>query len=318
MGQASLQLSAPLHIEVALTSVCELRCDYCSAMPFDGKLIPTERMLKLIEEIQQLKVFSLLLSGGEPTLHPEFLTFLSACARSSIELTVNSNGINLSDFDFASEVNKVHPKAIIAVSLDSSDNGINDLHRGSGGRKAQQAISNLCELGQPIYLSTVMTGDNFGSAETLIDQFFPQVKVFRFFPRVPRSKEEVLPSSHHYWRLLDAFFSRLTERAAHSPELKILLPYQSVPLSRQGIVFDEIEGCCCPFTKSYINSSLDVFPCYYSANKDTSIGNLLDNSFHDIWNGLAAKQVRQIGRKESLCALPLLGSALPHRYIDVP
>jgi MoaA/NifB/PqqE/SkfB family radical SAM enzyme len=286
-------------------------------MPFDGSLAPRDRTLELLNELGEAKVFSLLLSGGEPTLHPNFLEFLNIASRTVAEVTVNTNGILLSRRDFAEELHSIAPNALVAVSLDSSDIEINNLHRNGGGAQAFQAINNLCELGQPMCISTVMTGDNFETAEDLIDTFFPKVKVFRFFPRVPRSPAEAFLNDQAYWGYLKDFYERLGQRTANVPALKIVQPYQSVDSDRLGMVFQELNFCCCAFTKLFINSGLDVFPCYYSANIDTCIGNLQIENLMDVWNGSISRKLRETSKDRSLCGLSFFGNELPHKYINV-
>nr|WP_165927936.1 radical SAM protein [Rhizobium sp. BK376] len=295
-----------------MTSACQLRCDYCSAVPFSGRHLPLTRTLELIAELGQLGVFSLLLSGGEPTIHRGFIELAKMAAASVPEVMINSNGIRLARLDYAKRLHEVAPASLVAISLDSADTKTNDQHRGAGGISAVNAIENLVSLGHAVCISTVMTGDNFKSAESLIDRFFPDVRVFRFFPRIPRSVAEA--NDDEYWTELSIFFERVQQRAGTQPWLKPILPYKSVQRSEQGLMFDTLEHCCCAFSKAFIDSSLQVYPCYYSANTDTRYGDLLQDSFKAIWSGERARETREASRLRSLCSVSLLRPHVPHKF----
>ncbi|MFH6994559.1 radical SAM/SPASM domain-containing protein [Flavobacterium sp. FlaQc-48] len=307
-------ISAPLHVEMALSSSCQLSCNYCSAMPFNGKFADKESTLKLLNDLCDAKVFSLLLSGGEPTLHPNFFDFLKCVSGRISEITVNTNGIKFSHSKYAKEFNQHSPKATVAVSLDSADIKINDLQRGAGGSQAIRAIENLCNLNQPICISTVLTPGNLDTADKLIDRFFPSVKVFRFFPIVPRNELELKNNDESYQNSVKQFYKKISDRAKVIPELKGIVPYNTVKAEGQGSLFNEIDFCCCAFTKLFIDSELNGYPCYYSANTDTNLGNFKSNSFQSIWNSKKAFETRELSKCRSLCNLSWETERLPHKY----
>lgn len=317
MTENRLSISAPLHIELAITSICQLRCSYCSAMPFAGNVAPREITLRLLEEICEAKVFSLLISGGEPTLHPNFFDFLHKISGRISEITVNTNGIKLSHPSYAKEFHEISPKAIVAVSLDSADVSINNINRGAGGLQAIKAIDNLCNFQHPICISTVLTPNNIRSAEHLIDRFFPAVKVFRFFPQVPRNQIEIKRNDEDYHKSVNLFFEKIQKRSKVLPELRAILPYKSVNLGECGSMLKELEYCCCPFTKLFIDSELNAYPCYYSSNLDTCFGNLKSETLAGIWNSDNAKNIRKVATSNSLCNLSSSRKSLPHKYATI-
>ena len=315
MNDFNFNISAPLHVELALTSSCQLSCTYCSAMPFNGKFAPKESTIKLLNDLCDYRVFSLLLSGGEPTLHPFFLDFLKCVSGKISEITVNTNGIKLSHMAYAKEFHQVSPNTNVAVSLDSADITINDIRRGTGGKQAIRAIENLCALDHPVCISTVLTADNLECAEELIDRFFPKVKIFRFFPMVPRNNSELEDNDKAYQKSVEHFFEKINERTIAFPELKAILPYKSSSINEQGSLFKELEYCCCAFTKLFIDSELNAYPCYYSANVDTTVGNFNVDSFKDVWQSSKAIELRELSKTQSLCNLSWSDQRLPHKYV---
>ncbi len=316
MSKFTFSISAPLHVELALSSACQLSCSYCSAMPFTGNFVQKEQTIRLLKDFCDFKVFSLLLSGGEPTLHPNFLEFLESISGKISEITVNTNGIRLSHMSYAEKFHQISPNTIVAVSLDSADRNINDIRRGAGGSQAIRAIENLCKLKHPVCISTVLTPENIETAEGLIDRFFPEVKVFRFFPMVPRNDLEVLNNDENYQKSVKKFFDKISKRSELSNDLKTVIPYKSININSQGLLFNEIDYCCCAFTKLYIDSDLNAYPCYYSANSDTLLGNFTEESFGNVWNGPKANELRELACCQSLCGLSWTEQQLPHKYVE--
>lgn len=310
-------LSAPLHVEVALTSTCQLNCDYCSAAPFTGKHAQTERLTNLIAELGDLGVFSILLSGGEPTIHPNFFLILSQTARAIPDVVVNTNGIRLSRFRYAERFHELAPNAVVGVSLDAIDPALNDKRRGAGGRQAIQAIENLIRLGHPLCISTVLHEDNVSTADQLISRFYPNVKEFRFFPRVPRSDQEAARNNLNYWDEVGRLYERINLSSSYHPDLKVAMPFKQLSSSEGVPLFAKLQGCNCVISKAFIDSYLNIYPCYYSANSDTCYGNAGSQSFYAVWNGERAAEVR--GRPNtSLCGVVANRPDVPHKYRIVP
>ncbi len=314
--RSGAHLSAPLHVELAVTSSCQLNCDYCSAAPFSGAIAPLDRIQEIVRELGELQVHSLLLSGGEPTLHPGFLDIARAAAGIP-EVLINSNGIRLSHRGYADAFHRAAPDSLVAISIDTPDISINDLHRGAGGEQALRAIGNLIELKHSVCISSVLTPESFDTAEMLIDMFFPSVTNFRFFPQVPTSDENRELVQGAYMRRLDGFYKRLQMRMEQNPLLKLHSPRAAAPEAGLGAMFDGLEHCCCAFSKAYIDSNLHAYPCFYSANKDTCFGDLKHLSFRDAWNGKQLKHVQQKAKRAPLCGVPSFGEAVPHRYSDM-
>lgn len=72
----------PLLVSLELTNSCNLTCSHCyaSAQLGNGLFPSAEKVIDLIKNLASNGTFSIMLSGGEPTMHPQFETILSvAC-----------------------------------------------------------------------------------------------------------------------------------------------------------------------------------------------------------------------------------------------
>jgi uncharacterized radical SAM superfamily Fe-S cluster-containing enzyme len=110
---------------VEITDRCNLSCPTCYAMssPHYGRhrtVEEVERMLDIIVANEgQPDVVQI--SGGEPTIHPEFFTILDIAKKKPIKhLMVNTNGIRIAkDFEFAKQLATYAPDFEIYLQFDS-------------------------------------------------------------------------------------------------------------------------------------------------------------------------------------------------------
>lgn len=110
---------------VEITDRCNLTCPTCYAMssPHYGRhrtLEEVERMLDIIVENEgQPDVVQI--SGGEPTVHPQFFEILDIAKRKPIRhLMVNTNGIRIAkDFEFVKRLAAYMPDFEIYLQFDS-------------------------------------------------------------------------------------------------------------------------------------------------------------------------------------------------------
>lgn len=111
------------HIE--LTSKCNERCVHCY-IPHKNKTtdINESLMLNTLKQCKELGVLTVIFSGGEPMLHPQFCKFLKYAKDLDINVTVLSNLTLLTD-DII-EALKYRHIACVNVSLYSMDPAVHD------------------------------------------------------------------------------------------------------------------------------------------------------------------------------------------------
>jgi 7,8-dihydro-6-hydroxymethylpterin dimethyltransferase len=114
---------------VELTDSCNLRCPVCYAGSGPERL--EHRSLALIERMLDAVVRNeghpdvVQLSGGEPTLHPDFFKIIElAKARPIRHLMVNTNGVRIAqDDDFVRRLAEAMPDIEIYLQFDSFERG---------------------------------------------------------------------------------------------------------------------------------------------------------------------------------------------------
>lgn len=78
------------------TDICNHNCSFCDGFyrSLSRAAIPTERLLRLVDEMQELGVLAVVIAGdrGEPLLHPGIAELLLRLADSSIQVGMYTNG----------------------------------------------------------------------------------------------------------------------------------------------------------------------------------------------------------------------------------
>lgn len=121
----------PLTMGMAVTENCNLRCPMC-VLPLrhmkDPKEMPTEILKKVIDNLHELGVGGIAISGGEPTVRKDFLELVSYAKKNGTTVTLNSNLLLLTD----EKIQKMSedPPHNINFSIDSPIPEINDKLRG--------------------------------------------------------------------------------------------------------------------------------------------------------------------------------------------
>ncbi len=138
---------------IEVTDACNLRCPICYAG--SGPERQHHRPLSLIESMLDAVVANegeadvVQISGGEPTIHPDFFAILDAAKKRSIRhLMVNTNGVRIArDGDFAKRLAEYKPLFEIYLQFDSLRSRPLEILRGADLRDIRmKAIERLNEL----------------------------------------------------------------------------------------------------------------------------------------------------------------------------
>ena len=138
---------------IEVTDACNLRCPICYAG--SGPERQTHRSLDVIESMLDAVVANegepdvVQISGGEPTIHPDFFAILDAAKRRPIRhLMVNTNGVRIArDAEFAKRLASYKPLFEIYLQFDSLRSKPLEIIRGADLRDIRmRALERLNEL----------------------------------------------------------------------------------------------------------------------------------------------------------------------------
>ncbi|MFQ5382056.1 MAG: radical SAM protein [Dehalococcoidia bacterium] len=132
-----------------ITGQCNLKCMHCyasaTAKPFDGEL-NTAECYKVLDDLANYKVPSILFSGGEPLMRPEILEFAKYAAGKGIRTVLSSNG-TLIDESMAEKVRDAG-FSYAGISLDGTEKTHDRIRGVPGSFKASlRAMRLLREAG---------------------------------------------------------------------------------------------------------------------------------------------------------------------------
>ncbi len=160
-----------------ITDHCNLRCPTCYAG--SGPERQTHRSLAVIEGMldrivaNEVEPDIVQLSGGEPTLHPEFFAVLDACRRRPIRhLMLNTNGVRIAtEAGFAERLADYAPRFEVYLQFDSLEEAPLKALRGADLRSVREkALAKLNALNLSTTLVvTVRKGLNDGELGRIID-----------------------------------------------------------------------------------------------------------------------------------------------------
>lgn len=176
--------SAPVLINLELTTKCPLNCPQCYCDLIGGKNMDKEIALYWIRQAAKSGVKFVNLSGGETFCYPYLSELVEECTRLNLEANVALSGYKCSKENLRDLIEK--GIADICISLNGSTKEINDLSR-DGYELAIDALKNLKDLN---YNRTIINwvmhsfnADDFDNILTLAENFnVKAVAVMMFKP----------------------------------------------------------------------------------------------------------------------------------------
>jgi uncharacterized radical SAM superfamily Fe-S cluster-containing enzyme len=151
---------------IEITNHCNLECPICIVQNNDNYHMTREEYVRILDGLVEKEgtIETMNLSGGEPTIHPDFLELLDlAVARKEIaRVSVSTHGLRFAtDYAFCEEIAK--RGVYISLQLDARDNKSLQILRGGGNHRAakEKALRNLEKAGvRTTIVATVARGVN--------------------------------------------------------------------------------------------------------------------------------------------------------------
>lgn len=149
-----------LHIRLPLTEACDLRCSFCHNEGQAGAsayaAYSGDELSALLESCRNLGKISVKFTGGEPTLHPRFTSYVEAACRSgATEVAVVTNGQHLRPILDATARNPMR----VSLSLPCID--AHDYGRITGGdlTVALRTVRALVAMGVSVVINSFLGSD---------------------------------------------------------------------------------------------------------------------------------------------------------------
>lgn len=298
----------PLYVKIKLTWRCNLRCQMCNYWrQRRSNVLSPELLRATIDELAELGCGKIHLSGGEPLLREDLFELIEAIVARGIQVNLTTNGTLLTP-EKAERLVASGVKSI-SVSLDSPEARIHDRIRAKGAWK--RTIKGLRHLRRAIHkakaktkirLNTVIMRTNYESLATLpelaheveadrltlIPVDDPEGRLLLNKRRIQDYNERIAPviaSRGLEYGLLDS------AREAY-PFGTEKVEIEQSKMGRYALGLYDEQPCYAPWTHALITPSAQVYACCMTRGLPKPLGNLLQASFTEIWQGESYRAFR--------------------------
>jgi MoaA/NifB/PqqE/SkfB family radical SAM enzyme len=311
----------PLSFSLMLTSACNNNCQMCferENLNKKGGHLELSTIKKLVSQAKNKKIL-VLLTGGEPFLHPQIWEVIQLFNNKNIHLSICTNGTSFND-DAVTKLSKTNIDSII-FSL----HGGEEKHDKITGRRGnfKKAVANIKNLKKqnpelPILINYALTPSNITDMECVLKVCEDMdVTALRFqhmnFITRSEAKESYKNLGGKNCGLnqmiadnvnIDTSF--LSDEIDRIKKIKSKINTVFVPdLNREEIKnwysksFSTKRKCFFIFRDAFIDCNGDVSPCRTIRCK---LGNIKEDSLEDIFNSPQAKNFRKKIKKGLLPA----------------
>ena len=161
-GLCNAHDQAPYAVIIEALDECNMLCPTCIAAsrPGAGKVRPCRQILERVKNyaVRQGKLDLVMVSGGEPTIHPEILEILSGTKQHARHVMLITNGRRISEDDkFVRELAEIGERLEIYLQFDSLREHVLQELRGSDLREVRsKALAKLEKYNIPVTLVCVV------------------------------------------------------------------------------------------------------------------------------------------------------------------
>jgi radical SAM protein with 4Fe4S-binding SPASM domain len=296
------ELSAPIRVDLALTFMCQNNCSHCYADgPHETPELSTEQWKKVIDKLQQIGVFILTFTGGEPTLREDLPELLLYGQNKGLVTGLVTNGRRLKDKSYVEALEKTGLD-FVQVTLESHKPEIHDLMTRTEGswNETVAGIKNI--IPTSIYATTNTTLSTHNAPDFLETVDFLKglgVAAFGCNSLIYSGKaEEISEKFVLSTETLEQLLPQVRNKANHLG-LKFLwyTPTQYCQFDPVKLGLG-VKSCTAAKITMCVGPNGEVYPCqsYFE-----SLGNILKVEWKKIWNDQLALQLRNRKYVEPKC-----------------
>lgn len=257
----------PLHVDIELASICNLRCPMCYTISpefktkVNAKLMDFGLFTKLVDECAAGNVYSIRLSfRGESFLHKRILDCVKYAKQKGIkEVSTLTNGLRLDEEMFK----QMMEAGIdwITISFDGLGKTYEEIRRPAKYERAVEKIANYAQI------------------KTEAGRVKPIVKIQSILPAIEKDPQAFYD-----------VFAPITDMVSANPLIDFLQSKKDIP---------KIENFSCPqiFQRLVVGADGLCMMCANDEEGKVIVGDANIQSIHEIWHGKEMSRVREIHRR---------------------
>lgn len=293
-------MGAPSSVDIAITGRCNLACHYCFYADEMVALqdLPTERWLAFFEELGELAVQRVTLTGGEVFTRPDLFELIDGVIANRMRYSLLTNGTLITEAVLAKvEQGKRRSRLdSIQVSIDGSCAEIHNQSRPNSFDRALRGLRLLVAAEFPVTVRVTVNRHNVDDLEAVAALLLEDVGLKRFNTNEAYScgtanrYEDVLLTPYQrnqamvtLTRLSDAYGGRIGAMAgplSYAREFKDI----EQALARGKTTFPgrgTLSGCGGMWSKLAVLHNGTIVPCHNLS--DLHMGNVSEDSLQDVW-----------------------------------
>ena len=262
-----------MHIlEVEITTRCNLNCKHCYNRRFDAVDFPIEKLFELYDFANQHKIWTFILSGGEPIMHPEFDLISKKLSKrpDGCRSILQSNGTLLNE----GMIDKLRNFNLIHLSCDYGN------YVRANALKNFGVANMLKDNGLDCYLFVTIHKKNIENIDDLVlkaNQAGVDIG-FNICIPVENQQHELLLSPEDFMQAE----RKLYNLAQEGKILRYSSPLVSLFDDQKKGTYSGIKGgCSAGVGACLVAADGEVFPCPFFR---VSAGNIYGNSLQYIWD----------------------------------
>jgi len=259
-------------LRVSITDKCNLKCRYCN--PGDSKIIghqpviSKEKLIAICREIVAQGVSEIRITGGEPTVHPEFIEITKALSELPIKkLGITSNGVMIDKY--LEQLIPLRPHLNFSLDGMSADT----FHKATGLNlfdRVMHSILNAKNLGFPVKINTVlMRGINDHEIESFMAFSAIHGIEVRFLElmKIGVAREFYAEKFISSDEILNRISARLQITGVTNSKDATAVSYEFNNGAKIGFIASETKPFCKNCSRLRLDSKGNIWPCLLSNRK---------------------------------------------------
>ncbi|HTZ03061.1 MAG TPA: radical SAM protein [Xanthobacteraceae bacterium] len=303
---------------VTITRECNLACPYCyqGLSNRRGRHMPVDQVRDLIGRIAAINpACYMILTGGEPLMHPDIGEILDIVDASGLRLTILTNGMYI-DAAMAERLSRMPRLDVVQISLDGMTEETSAISRGAGAlAKIRVGIDHAIKAKLPFVLAPTLHSGNLHEIGEMADFAvanggYIKPNNLRSFPK---ENEKMKPTAASFRLRKLELTERDLMRIAHDLDAGLEARYgkdRVKSLKTRYLRYGKCSAddhnakglCGIGWSLLDIDWNGDVFPCHLAKTAELRLGNIFERSFEDIFEEARLKGIRRKSNEISGCS----------------
>ncbi|MFO7710529.1 MAG: radical SAM protein [Candidatus Woesearchaeota archaeon] len=306
--QGLLKEKGPVEVKISIIRDCNNRCIMCGHWQDPKrkeKIITLENFKRLVNDLKELGIKKVRITGGEPLLHPDLFEMIRSVKEQDLFIEICTNGILVTE-EMAKKLVSAGVDQV-SISLDAGDESLHDRIRGNKGafERSVQAFRHLRKHDSflKLHCNTVIMNENYRNLDKLVElaedigiSHITLAPLKMYISQLEKLKLTKEQQEEFYFKIYPSLKEKARQvRINVTPILIEGDTDQQLKAFTEELFGEYIYNryyCFKPLRRFDIKSDGSVLPCCGLLDDDLIMGNINQQSIIDIWNSEKYRQYR--------------------------